>query len=302
MSNIATEDECDTYGWNNIECSNDKGNNNEGNNNEGNNQRKFYYQQRSFPRSQFSFQKPPSGPRRGQATWTHNKYTLRFKTWLEKILKNLFIRPYQISNFGTQFLFFFMIGLHVIKLFYLSQRVLSLITFSSDDVIMKRQFWRIFTFAFFHANIYHLIMNMEALMSVGPLIEKYIGTIPFFIHILLFNFLNGMISILICWILKLYGISQPWKTSSIGFSGVLYTLSMIFNTITGNTKTLIFGMILVPSYLQPWVKLFLTSILIPNSSFIGHLSGIFVGYIYIIGFRKFLVTPKGYHAFPGKND
>ncbi len=41
----------------------------------------------------------------------------------------------------------------------------------------------------------------------------------------------------------------------------------------------VFGMADIPMHLTPFASLILTSIIIPRASFIGHLSGILVGYM-----------------------
>jgi len=51
----------------------------------------------------------------------------------------------------------------------------------------------------------------------------------------------------------------------------------------------IFGLFNVPAKLYPWVLLVILSLLLPNISFLGHLSGILVGVLFVSGFCNLII-------------
>lgn len=67
-----------------------------------------------------------------------------------------------------------------------------------------------------------------------------------------------------------------------GFSGVIFGLKVILNANPryGQTATRIFGLPF-PGGAAPWTELFMVAAVMPNSSFLGHLCGIFAGLLYI---------------------
>ncbi len=71
--------------------------------------------------------------------------------------------------------------------------------------------------------------------------------------------------------------------SSFDILGVIFALKVLCNHYFPHEDNWIMGWFVVPSRLACWAELALISILVPNSSFIGHLSGIFVGLAYVNG-------------------
>ena len=69
---------------------------------------------------------------------------------------------------------------------------------------------------------------------------------------------------------------------SAGFSGILFAFVVIESKFGAAESRNLCG-INVPAMLYPWVILIGTYLIMSNISFIGHLSGIFTGLIYIFG-------------------
>ena len=63
---------------------------------------------------------------------------------------------------------------------------------------------------------------------------------------------------------------------AIGFSGVIFGLIVVDNSITGATQRSIFGFFHVPAQLYPWTLLVLWQVIMPGVSFLGHLCGVLV--------------------------
>ncbi len=66
----------------------------------------------------------------------------------------------------------------------------------------------------------------------------------------------------------------------VGYSGVLFgwMAELSIRNPGGIASLSLFGLINVPLYLAPFGSLILTSLLIPQASFVGHLAGILAGY------------------------
>ena len=59
------------------------------------------------------------------------------------------------------------------------------------DVLVRRQWWRILTYAFLHAGFLHVAVNMYALYSMGPLLESMWGSVRFLVLYLVAAFVGG---------------------------------------------------------------------------------------------------------------
>eukprot|EP01118_Nematostelium_gracile_P018078 TRINITY_DN7904_c0_g1_i3.p1 TRINITY_DN7904_c0_g1~~TRINITY_DN7904_c0_g1_i3.p1 ORF type:complete len:147 (+),score=12.57 TRINITY_DN7904_c0_g1_i3:49-489(+) len=77
----------------------------------------------------------------------------------------------------------------------------------------------------------------------------------------------------------------------VGFSGILFGLT-VTQTASSNESRSLFGIVTVSSKIYPWVLLILIQLLLPGVSFLGHLSGILVGFIYLYhGFDWIQISP-----------
>jgi len=63
---------------------------------------------------------------------------------------------------------------------------------------------------------------------------------------------------------------------AIGFSGVIFGLIVVDNSMTGAVQRSIFGFFYVPAQLYPWTLLVLWQVIMPGVSFLGHLCGVLV--------------------------
>lgn len=63
---------------------------------------------------------------------------------------------------------------------------------------------------------------------------------------------------------------------AIGFSGVVFGLIVVDNSLTGATQRSIFGLFYVPAPLYPWTLLVIWQLIMPGVSFLGHLCGLLV--------------------------
>jgi rhomboid protease GluP len=91
-------------------------------------------------------------------------------------------------------------------------RVLILLGAKVDELVAEGQLWRLLTAVFLHSGVIHLLFNLYALYTLGPLLEGYIGHLRF----LAVFFISG-----------LYGslLSYAFSGSiSVGASGAIFGL------------------------------------------------------------------------------
>lgn len=82
------------------------------------------------------------------------------------------------------------------------------------ELVQNGEFYRLFTCMFVHADILHILFNMIALYSIGPVVERYYGKSKF-LHIYLVSGLLGSI---------FSGVFMTADSISIGASGAIFGL------------------------------------------------------------------------------
>ena len=71
---------------------------------------------------------------------------------------------------------------------------------------------------------------------------------------------------------------QLFTSRSVGFSGIIFCLKYLLNMIDGDTIVNFYGLNITKKYLV-FFEIVLISLMVPNSSFFGHLFGILTGVI-----------------------
>ncbi|MCM1251336.1 MAG: rhomboid family intramembrane serine protease [Clostridium sp.] len=87
--------------------------------------------------------------------------------------------------------------------------------FSVRNLIEDREWYRVLTSMFLHADIGHLVSNMLILYYIGNVVEKQVGHIPYIIIYFLSGFIGNVFS-------AGYEMMTGYYTSSIGASGAVF--------------------------------------------------------------------------------
>lgn len=146
-------------------------------------------------------------------------------------------------------------------------------------VTLDGGWWRLLTCCFVHMGIFHLLMNMYALLYIGVILEPYLGKIRFLYAYLLTGFVASLTSL--CW---------HNLTVSVGASGAIFGLYGVFLAmLTTNLierkarKALLISIAVFVGYnlingLKPGID---------NSAHVGGLvSGLIVGYSFYATLKK----------------
>lgn len=154
-------------------------------------------------------------------------------------------------------------------------------TLNAQRVIFHQEYYRIITCAFFHGSIFHIAMNMMSYMTLGKSLEKRVGTFFMYLTVLWSVLLTSLLHISMSLAISIVTQdSSLLHRNSLGFSAVLFHLLVLESKCHDPaiaSSRLVFGVIHVPSKFYPWVLLFTLQFLMPNISFLGHLSGILCG-------------------------
>ena len=147
------------------------------------------------------------------------------------------------------------------------------VAISYRRVVLERQWYRVVSSAFCHLSALHLLMNMYGLWGFGAL-EAALGS-AWYLETTCLLLLAGTA----CWLGGLhvlvarFGRTELADSSAVGYSGVLFgwmTLSMLRAPTTAIALP---GGLALPVVVMPFVYLVLTKLVVPQSSFAGHLSG-----------------------------
>lgn len=135
-----------------------------------------------------------------------------------------------------------------------------------ENVLATGEYWRLLTSMFIHSGIMHVIFNMVILLHAGGYLEPYMGQKTFglfyFISGLLVSFASGIFT----------------NALSVGASGAIFALLgflLYFDLIARKqgqkTNSLILPLVLINMVF---------TVLVPQISFVGHFSGLVIGYIF----------------------
>lgn len=136
---------------------------------------------------------------------------------------------------------------------------------------MAGQYWRLFTSAFLHFGLIHLLANMYALMSVGPLAERLFGNVFFTVLYLFAAVLSGLASV--WW--DRHAVSAGASGAIFAVYGAVISFVVIHRSAfsTAAARSILQGMAVFVGYN---VLYGLSQKGISNS---GHLGGLFAGLV-----------------------
>lgn len=138
--------------------------------------------------------------------------------------------------------------------------------------------WQVFTYMFFHVDVFHILFNMLAIWMFGSSLEEYWGTKKFLIYYFLTGIGAGLCYTGFSFLIGSAGIP------TVGASGAVYGLLLAFGMLFPDTILLMF--LLFPMKAKYAVIIFagvefLLSFQNTNVAHIAHLGGMLFGFIYL---------------------
>lgn len=170
-------------------------------------------------------------------------------------------------------------------------------------VVTRFEVYRLVTSPWFHGSLLHLLLNMLSLQTIGTILEQRLGSFRQLYFTLLVSVLGGLLHVATAYLWAMIDPSSRFTNDcAIGFSGVLFSMLVIWCQESAQEQML-FGMVKVPAKLYPWVLLIGLQLLMPNVSFLGHLTGILSGYLYLLCTNYLMPSTTCFEradaAFPG---
>ena len=154
----------------------------------------------------------------------------------------------------------------------------------------QKQWKRVFLAPFFHTSDFHLYFNMASFIWKGISLEKHFGSGYFLYMIAVFSVASNLLYLAINFALA--EIFDQWsymQSCAVGFSGVIFALKVVTTHMQPHGMSYVMGFFPIPMRLACWAELVLISVLFPNVSFVGHLSGILIGLAFVSGPLKVLM-------------
>lgn len=113
--------------------------------------------------------------------------------------------------------------------------------------------YRIVSSALLHGGFLHLGMNMMSLYAIGAMVERRLGSFRLFFTIMASIVGTALVHVSVAWTTKLIlGVSTFVMEQSIGFSGVLFHLSVLECHLGSHSNRSLFGFMEVPAKLYPF--------------------------------------------------
>ena len=160
-------------------------------------------------------------------------------------------------------------------------------------ILNKYQYYRIITNHFYHIGVFHYMTNMIFLYFVTKYLENEIGsvyTILIAIHSMML--VSSMYLLMMYLLKKLLQLSMYNFSSQNGFSCVCFTFDLFYFLLKRNNDKIIslffFG---IKGVHSSFLIIFLFQMLTPNSSVIGHISGLIAALCIYKGFA-FVSFPR----------
>jgi membrane associated rhomboid family serine protease len=154
---------------------------------------------------------------------------------------------------------------------------------SYDSVVSGGQHWRLLTSSLTHISFLHLMFNMSSLWSLG-IIETLANLglgIRYYLHNTLVLLLLSSLLVLGLYHILIHQFKLDYykQVTAVGYSCVVFGWMTILAVKRPSSKLNLFGLLSLPISYAPFESLVFTSIIVPQASFLGHLSGILAGYL-----------------------
>ena len=148
---------------------------------------------------------------------------------------------------------------------------LNLFTMCPRFVFYLHEYYRVIASSLFHVNLMHIGMNMMSTSAISTLLEKRLGTLRHLFTTLWAILITGFIYLLVAYSAYFFLGQDKWMYQhSVGFSGIIFHMSVVECNLSAERARSVFGFFTVPTYLYPWVLLVVLQMMMPNLSFLGH--------------------------------
>eukprot|EP01105_Mastigella_eilhardi_P022622 TRINITY_DN5590_c0_g1_i1.p1 TRINITY_DN5590_c0_g1~~TRINITY_DN5590_c0_g1_i1.p1 ORF type:complete len:189 (-),score=47.46 TRINITY_DN5590_c0_g1_i1:26-592(-) len=139
---------------------------------------------------------------------------------------------------------------------------------SYESVVLHGDYWRVFTASLSHASALHLAFNVTSLWSLR-FIEKSLGIVGY-LRLSFFLLVASCCVVLVCYHLLIFKMGrEDYRTTlAVGYSCVVFGVMTVVHQRLGMGGQVPFFGLRLPISLMPIASLVITSIIVPQASFI----------------------------------
>lgn len=182
---------------------------------------------------------------------------------------------------------------------YLNSESVNYFALQASNILRGKYLWTLATHMFVHANVFHLLVNMFVLFSLGSLCEKIIGKKRFLWFYLITGVFAGLLSVVLAgffgfgFLEKVFGSPEVFM---VGASGAIFAIAGLFVVLLPRLRfTIIFlpffslpAYIMVPLVLLlTWLATLAANLPVGNVAHLGgFLAGIIYGYYLRMKYKK----------------
>lgn len=145
---------------------------------------------------------------------------------------------------------------------------------------------------FFHADVFHFLFNSLAILIIFRNCEKALGSLPF----AAIYFVIGLCTMLLYAFIFYLGYAATnnpeWLIRCVvGASGQIFAF-LIYDLYLLNVSHLPCCGFPIPVWLYPFLLLLISSGISRDVSFVGHLAGLLMGFVYVFGLLNYISLPR----------
>lgn len=164
-------------------------------------------------------------------------------------------------------------------------------------VVAHLQLYRVVLAPWFHSGFVHLAFNAVALYFLGAEFERAVGsTAAAYATLVVLAPVGGALHVAAAYFTDALAGTTLRGNCAVGISGVLFALIVV--QLKHAETVSFFGLFTLPARVYPFFLLVVLSLLSPGLSFLGHLSGIAVGYALTHAvFTRIIPSDAAFDAF-----
>jgi len=157
------------------------------------------------------------------------------------------------------------------------------------DVVFPSGAHRLNTFPFLHLGLFHMLVNIVAVIPLLDKFEQANGTITTVLLILgPFSTFPGILYTLLCKALHMH---TPIQGASV-WSFLFFAATVYQYSLTSPQFSIPSTTAQVPTLAIPFILIVITSLFIPHTSLFGHICAVIIGFGWGSGLLKFLAPPE----------
>jgi len=177
--------------------------------------------------------------------------------------------------------------------------IMDLLGLEPSQVFTRLQLWRVATYLFLHAGLFHLLFNMLSLWMFGVELERRWGS-PYFLKYYFVCGVGAAVTTLVLSLLPGNAFGSLYTSLTVGASGAIYGVLLAYGLYFPTRPILMFFVFPVPA---KYAVMIMGGIALLSSmegsggtAHTAHLGGLLAGYLFLKGGRLHLISEIQYRV------